>query len=222
VTGRIGRPRRAPLLAATAIALAGCGSTPLPPYQLPQAQAATPPAMPTPAVVAAPPPASMTANANAATTEPVAPPPVIAVPIPAPAAAAPPPPPPPAPVVQAPTPAPIAVAPAAATAPSPAPAEPASYAQKILADGIHEYGLGLYAASVQSMHDALQQGLADPLDQANAHKYLALSYCATGIVRDCKDEFRRALVLNPGLTIEPGQQADPRIGPIFASAKLSR
>jgi hypothetical protein len=99
---------------------------------------------------------------------------------------------------------------------------PLGMSQQILADGIHEYSLGLYAAAVQSLQEALKAGLADPIDQVSAHKFLALALCVANQVPECKAEFRRALVLYPALVLDPAEAADPRIGPVFASAKVSR
>jgi hypothetical protein len=194
-----------------AVMLAACGSRPLPPYQLPKGndQPPAPAAAPiTTAAAARPAPAATDPPPAAASTVPLGA--VVASPVVAPIAA-------PA-VVVAPT-----VAPPPPAAPSvPSGGVPLGMSQQILADGIHEYSLGLYAAAVQSLQEALKAGLADPIDQVSAHKFLALALCVANQVPECKAEFRRALVLYPALVLDPAEAADPRIGPVFASAKVSR
>jgi hypothetical protein len=197
-----------------AVMLAACSSRPLPPYQLPKGsdQPPAPAAAPITTAAASPPVAAATAPPPAAaSTVPLGA--VVASPVVTPVVA---------PAV-APTVAPVSVAPPPPAAPSvPSAGVPLGMSQQILADGIHEYSLGLYAAAVQSLQEALKAGLADPIDQVSAHKFLALALCVANQVPECKAEFRRALVLYPALVLDPAEAADPRIGPVFASAKVSR
>jgi len=97
-----------------------------------------------------------------------------------------------------------AVPPAAPAAPQVAPPAAASAAparlppaRQALADGIHQYYVGLYAASLQSLGEALQLGLDGPVDQVSAHKFLALDHCAAGRQAACRAEFGLALQIFP-------------------------
>jgi hypothetical protein len=210
VSGGASSGKRRDFASLLALMLVACSSRPLPPYQLPKGDDLSPgpaaaPITTVPAVrpVAAAPAAP---DPSAASTVPLG---TLAV---APAAA----------VSTAAAPVSAASPPPPAAPGSPGSGAPLGMAQQILADGIHEYSLGLFAAATQSLRDALQAGLADPIDQVSAHKFLALALCVGNQLPECKAEFRRALVLYPGLVLDPAEAADPRIGPVFASAKVSR
>jgi hypothetical protein len=220
VSGGASSGKRRDFASLLAVMLVACSSRPLPPYQLPKGNDLPPgpaaaPITTVPAVrpVAAAPAAPDPSPASTVPLGTLAVAPAAAV-----STAA-------VPVSAAPPPAAAPVS--AASPPPPVPSSPGSgaplgMAQQILADGIHEYSLGLYAAATQSLRDALQAGLADPIDQVSAHKFLALALCVGNQLPECKAEFRRALVLYPGLVLDPAEAADPRIGPVFASAKVSR
>ena len=90
-----------------------------------------------------------------------------------------------------------------------------------LAAGMKQYDEGLYDESAKNLQGAIDLGL--PVAQrATAHKHLAFIHCSTNRERQCRDEFRKALALNPKLELTPAEAGHPVWGPIFRSLKASR
>lgn len=90
-----------------------------------------------------------------------------------------------------------------------------------LAAGLKQYDEGLYDESAKNLQGAIELGL--PVAQrATAHKHLAFIHCSTNRERQCRDEFRKALALNPKLELSPAEAGHPVWGPIFRSLKAGR
>jgi Tfp pilus assembly protein PilF len=87
--------------------------------------------------------------------------------------------------------------------------------------GIHFYEDGKYGESAKLLQSALDAGLNNS-EQVKAHKYLAFVYCATAREKLCRDEFRKALDINPALELEPAEAGHPIWGPVFSSVKARR
>jgi Tfp pilus assembly protein PilF len=88
-----------------------------------------------------------------------------------------------------------------------------------LSEGIESYDEGKYAEAQKSLLSALDQGLAFKSDQIKAHKYLAFIYCISGKDKQCRDEFKKALEINPDFELEPAEAGHPQWGPVFRSVK---
>jgi len=88
-----------------------------------------------------------------------------------------------------------------------------------LSEGIESYDEGKYAEAQKSLLSALDQGLAFKRDQVKAHKYLAFIYCISGKDKQCRDEFKKALEINPDFELEPAEAGHPQWGPVFRSVK---
>lgn len=87
--------------------------------------------------------------------------------------------------------------------------------------GIRQYEDGEYAGARKSFTAALEAGV--PLDeQVEARKHLAFIYCVSGRQAQCREEFRRALDLNPQLELTPAEAGHPSWGPAFRSVKAAR
>jgi len=86
---------------------------------------------------------------------------------------------------------------------------------------LQQYEAGDYAESAKSFQGAIKEGLDDN-QRANAHKHLAFIHCAAGRERPCRDEFRKALVADPTLELEPAEAGHPLWGPIFRAVKEGR
>jgi hypothetical protein len=56
-------------------------------------------------------------------------------------------------------------------------------------------------------------------DKVAAHKYLAFMHCAQSREKQCRTEFRKALVLNPEFELTPAESGHPSWGPVFRSLK---
>jgi Tfp pilus assembly protein PilF len=96
-----------------------------------------------------------------------------------------------------------------------------SKGQAAFNNGIRQYENGDYVDSQRSLQSAIEQGLRDG-DRMNAHKHLAFIHCAAGRERPCRDEFRRALAVDPGLELSAAEAGHPVWGPIFRSLKAGR
>lgn len=92
-------------------------------------------------------------------------------------------------------------------------------AEQKLADGIKRYDEGDFKASAEALQAALNWGLSSKDDQANAHKHLAFIHCASKRVKQCRDEFRKALEVNPAFNLLPAEVGHPLWGPVFHKEK---
>lgn len=87
-----------------------------------------------------------------------------------------------------------------------------------LATGLRQYDDGEYAEAARNLQAALDLGLSDR-ERASAHKHLAFIHCASARERACREEFRKALSVDPELELSPAEAGHPVWGPIFASLK---
>ena len=110
-------------------------------------------------------------------------------------------------------PTPSAPVPVAAVAPEP-PAPPAA-----LTDGIALYNKGSYSAAIKRLANAPEIWSADISFQTEALKTMAFSYCVTSRKKLCKQQFDKALKLDPNFDLAPGEQGHPLWGPVFKQAK---
>jgi Tfp pilus assembly protein PilF len=87
-----------------------------------------------------------------------------------------------------------------------------------LSAGLKQYEEGEYVESAKNLQGALELGVPDK-QRATAHKHLAFIYCASSRERQCRDEFRKALAVDPALDLAPAEAGHPVWGPIFRSLK---
>ena len=90
-----------------------------------------------------------------------------------------------------------------------------------LAAGITQYEDGSFADAIKNLQTSLDQGLSTS-DQVKARKYLAFSYCVSSRERLCREEFRKALELNPNFELDPAEAGHPIWGPVFRSVKARK
>lgn len=91
----------------------------------------------------------------------------------------------------------------------------------VLATGLKQYEDGEYAGAAKSLRAAIDQGLSNS-DLVSAYKHLAFIDCASGRERQCRDEFRQALAIDPAMELAPAEAGHPVWGPIFRSLKAGR
>jgi hypothetical protein len=103
-------------------------------------------------------------------------------------------------------------------APPPAPADPAQVA---LHDGIEAYNNGDYNGAIKKLAapDIVKSSKAN---QLSAIKYTAFSYCLSNRARQCRQQFDRALKLDPAFELDTGEDSHPMWGPVFAKAKKAK
>ncbi|NKI70938.1 TssQ family T6SS-associated lipoprotein [Collimonas pratensis] len=104
---------------------------------------------------------------------------------------------------------------AVVAAPQPPPAPAA------LTDGIALYNKGSYSAAIKRLANGQEIWSADTSFQTEALKYMAFSYCVTSRRKLCKQQFEKALRLDPAFDLAPGEQGHPLWGPVFNQAKRS-
>ena len=89
-------------------------------------------------------------------------------------------------------------------------------AQVTLVEGLRKFDAGEHDASSKSLAAALTLGLS-PQDRSLAHKHLAFIHCTAGREAQCRDEFRKALLADPGTQLDAAEAGHPVWGPIFRS-----
>ena|SRR2546428_7283283 len=94
-------------------------------------------------------------------------------------------------------------------------------AQATLSTGLKQYEDGEYDESLKNLLSAIHQGLGDR-DRVNAHKHVAFIHCASNRARQCRDEFRKALAIDPQLDLAPEEAGHPAWGPVFRAVKAGR
>ncbi|HWR77426.1 MAG TPA: TssQ family T6SS-associated lipoprotein [Thiobacillus sp.] len=92
-------------------------------------------------------------------------------------------------------------------------------AEKDLSAGIRAYEDGDYKNATRLLQSALSAGLLLDSDKVAAHKYLAFMHCAQSREKLCRDEFRKALELDPKFELTPAESGHPSWGPVFKSLK---
>lgn len=92
-------------------------------------------------------------------------------------------------------------------------------AEQDLSAGIRAYEDGDYKASARLLQNALSAGVFLNSDKVAAHKYLAFIHCAQSREKSCRDEFRKALALDPKFELTPAESGHPAWGPVFKSLK---
>ena len=96
-----------------------------------------------------------------------------------------------------------------------------SKGQAALNAGLKQYDDGEYQPAAKSLQSALDQGLSDK-DKVNAHKHLAFIHCSENRTGRCREEFRKALAIDPAMELAPAEAGHPTWGPIFRSLKAAR
>jgi len=91
-------------------------------------------------------------------------------------------------------------------------------AENMLDQGIRAYDDGDYKVAIRNIQGALDAGLTTH-SQARAHKYLAFIQCSSGQQVQCRDEFRKALEIEPELELKASEAGNPIWGPVFRSVK---
>lgn len=95
-------------------------------------------------------------------------------------------------------------------------------AQSALNEGIQLYGGGDYNGTVKHLATAKEIWTADKDIQVEALKYMAFSYCVTFRQALCKQQFEKAVKLDPAFDLAPGEKGHPLWGPVFDRVKKAK
>jgi Tfp pilus assembly protein PilF len=90
-----------------------------------------------------------------------------------------------------------------------------------LSTGLKQYDDGDYQPAAKSLQSALDQGLSNN-DKVNAHKHLAFIHCSQNRTAPCREEFRKALAVDPSMELAAAEAGHPIWGPIFQNVKAGR
>jgi Tfp pilus assembly protein PilF len=90
-----------------------------------------------------------------------------------------------------------------------------------LSTGLKQYDDGEYQPAAKSLQSALDQGLPDN-DKVIAHKHLAFIYCSQNRTAPCREEFRKALAVDPSMELAAAEVGHPIWGPILQNVKAGR
>ena len=88
--------------------------------------------------------------------------------------------------------------------------------------GVRAYEDGELAYSAKLLQVGLDSGLRYKSDRVRAHKYLAFIHCASSRVPQCRDEFKKALDLDPSFDLRENEAGHPIWGPVFRSVKTTK
>jgi len=102
-----------------------------------------------------------------------------------------------------------------------APASSSSSDQLALKEGIELYNNGDYNAAIKRL-GAPDIANGPKAGQLEAIKYTAFSYCVTSRQTLCRQQFEKALKLDPNFDLAPGEHGHPLWGPVFARAKKGK
>ena len=91
--------------------------------------------------------------------------------------------------------------------------------QAALREGIRLYNEGEFDAAIKRLGSNDIRANAPARVRVTALKYQAFSYCVTSRPKQCEQAFERALKIDPGFTLEAGEQGHPLWGPAFERAK---
>lgn len=94
-------------------------------------------------------------------------------------------------------------------------------AQQTLSAGLKQYEDGDYEQSLKTLQSAIRQGLPER-DRVNAYKHSAFIYCTSSRERQCREEFTKALAIDPGMDLAPEEADHPMWGRVFRSVKAGR
>ncbi|MET0855907.1 MAG: TssQ family T6SS-associated lipoprotein [Telluria sp.] len=94
-------------------------------------------------------------------------------------------------------------------------------AQSGLKEGIALYNNGEYNGAIKRLGMADVAG-GSKATQLEALKYSAFSYCVTSRQPLCRQQFDKALKLDPSFDLELGEHGHPLWGPVFVKAKKSK
>lgn len=111
----------------------------------------------------------------------------------------------------------------AVKAPEASPRPPTLAPEQIaLNDGIALYDKGDYNAAIKLLNDLSELSGTNKNIQLKALKFMAFSYCLTKRQALCKQQFEKALKLDPTFDLDPGEKGHPLWSPVFSKVKKAK
>ena len=88
-----------------------------------------------------------------------------------------------------------------------------------LSEGIKSFEEGNYEDSLKLLQEALAKELPNKGDEVEAHKYLAFIYCVSDREKECTNEFKKILELDPNFELQAAEAGHPLWGPVYGTVK---
>lgn len=85
--------------------------------------------------------------------------------------------------------------------------------------GLRQYERGEYDDAAKSLTASLDHGLLSKPEQSTARKYLAFIDCVSEREAQCRDEFRKAIEIDPAFELGPAEAGHPIWGPIYRNVR---
>jgi Tfp pilus assembly protein PilF len=95
-------------------------------------------------------------------------------------------------------------------------------AEQALSSGLKSYENGHYQAAAKYLQSALNDGLTFKSDRVTAHKYLAFIHCVSYRKKQCREQFKEAMEINPDFELSAAEADHPIWGPVFREVQAER
>ncbi|MHB1176217.1 MAG: TssQ family T6SS-associated lipoprotein [Sulfuriferula sp.] len=95
-------------------------------------------------------------------------------------------------------------------------------AEQALSTGLKDYENGHYQLAAKNLQSALDNELTFKKDRVTAHKYLAFVYCVTDRKKQCRDQFRDAMEIDPDFELSASEAGHPIWGPVFREVRAEQ
>jgi tetratricopeptide (TPR) repeat protein len=92
-------------------------------------------------------------------------------------------------------------------------------AERLLAEGIHKFDTGEFAAALKFFQDAQKEGLTTREDRLRALKFAAFAHCVENRTRECRAEFMKIFEIEPDFDLTAAESGHPSWGRVFLAAK---
>jgi len=95
-------------------------------------------------------------------------------------------------------------------------------AEQELSSGLKNYENGHYQIAAKHLQNALNDGLTFKSDRVTAHKYLAFIYCVSDRKKQCREQFKEALEIDPDFELSAAEAGHPIWGPVFREVRTEQ
>jgi tetratricopeptide (TPR) repeat protein len=87
------------------------------------------------------------------------------------------------------------------------------------ASGLRHYEAGNYDDALKSLTASLDHGVLPRTEQATARKHLAFIHCVSGREQQCREEFRKAMEIDPKFELNSAEAGHPVWGPVYSNVR---
>lgn len=87
------------------------------------------------------------------------------------------------------------------------------------AAGLRQYEAGSYDDALKNLTASLDHGVLPRSEQATARKHLAFIHCVSGRDQQCREEFRKAMEIDPKFELNSAEAGHPVWGPVYSNVR---